>query len=337
MPDKRIPPGQQLVAAGKWPLVGEKASALPPPQWTLEVRQGSRAESLTIDELRDLGEESFTVDIHCVTRWSRLDSRFSGVSLRRIVEWFTPTPQARFVAFVAHSERRHSTSLPLDDSLRLGTFLAVGFEGAILSADHGGPIRTIVPQRYFYKSVKWLSCIEFLEEDRLGYWEAEAGYHNVGDPWQEQRFVAANIDKRRAAELAETKQLDGLDLMGLDLRGQDLANLSAAKAQLRNANFAGAVLAGASFARANLSGANLRNADLRNANFRDADIEGADLSGADVRGADFRGASLFGVSFVDSGSDLRANLDATTIIDQESIDALCPEQANFVQSMSQRC
>jgi DMSO/TMAO reductase YedYZ molybdopterin-dependent catalytic subunit len=337
MSDKRLPPGQQLVGSGKWPFVGERSASpdVPSPDvpspWSLRLTEGTRSEVLTLDEINSWAPEDFTVDIHCVTRWSRLDSRFRGVSLQKIVERFRPSPAAGFVSFVAHTERRHHSSLPLQDALNLGVFLATHFEETPLTPTHGGPLRSVAPGRYFYKSVKWLAALEFLGEDRLGYWEGEAGYHNEGDPWKEQRFVAGSFDRKLAWQLLASKNLDGRNILGLEAAKRDLQDLSAEDALLRNANFQGADLRGANFCRANLSGANLRQADLRNATFQNGDVEGADFSGADLRGTDFRGASLFGASFIDEKTGDQAILNATSQIADEDRDALCPAQYEYVR------
>ena len=331
MSAKRLPPGQQLVGRDKWPFVGERsAAANAPSPWLLSLTDGSRTDVLTLDEILTWDSDSFTVDIHCVTRWSRLDSRFQGIRLQSIVDHFQPVKDAGFVSFVGHTDRRHSSSMPLADALHLDTFLATHFEEIPLAAEHGGPLRCVVPGRYFYKSVKWLAAIEFCEEDRLGYWETEAGYHNVGDPWQEQRFVAASHDRKLAQQLLVSKDLGGQNLLGLDASGRDLPGLAAEGAVLRNANFQHADLRQANFRRANLSGANMRESDLRGANFQDGDIEGVDFAGADLRGCDFRGASLFGATFVDTETRDEAKLDATVQIPQEAREALCPTQYDFV-------
>lgn len=329
----RLPPGQQLVAADKWPLVGERVpspiSADTP--WALRLLEGDRSVRLTLDEITALGPEEFTVDIHCVTRWSRLDCRFCGVALSKIFDFFQPTSSSRFLRFVAKTERLHSTSLLMKDALDLGTFLATHFDGEPLSVEHGGPLRSVVPGRYLYKSLKWLTEIEFTADDQLGYWETEAGYHNVGDPWKEERFIAASVDKQLAARLLATRRLDGENLMGFAARGRDLAGLTAVDTILRNADFCAANLDGADFRRANLSGAKLRCASLQGATFEESDIEGADFCGADLRGANFAGASMFGATFVDRDSGDAAVLDRTTIIDQDAVESLCPLQQDFVR------
>jgi hypothetical protein len=268
------------------------------------------------------------VDIHCVTRWSKLGARFGGVELRALIEACGPLPEARFLSFVARSERNHSTSLPLADALNLGALVALTYEGSPIEEAHGGPVRVVTPGRYFYKSLKWLERIEVLAEDRLGFWEAEAGYHNGADPWREQRYIVRDIDPRILRAALESRDFRGRDFLGLDARGRDLSGLNATGALLRNADFCGAKLNTARFDSANLSNAHLEGADLREASFWGTDLEGADFSGADLRGADLAGASLFGATFTD------AVVDATTRVDPDSLESLAPEQrAVFVNAV----
>jgi Sulfite oxidase and related enzymes len=328
----RLPPGQQLAAAHKWPVVGEcKPCALDNP-WTLEVAGCvARPRVYSLVELAQLPQRSRKVDIHCVTRWSKFDQEFAGVELSQLIAAAQPTAAARFVSFVARSPRDHSTSLPLADALELGTLVATQHAGRPLAVEHGGPVRVIVPERYFYKSVKWLAKIELLADDRLGYWEAVAGYHNHADPWQEERYVASKITRREAAELIRRRDFTGLDLLGLDASQRDLTGLVAIGALLRDANFRRAVLRSANFELANLSNARLQAANVSGASLRGADVEGADFCGADLRHADFRGASIFGATFVNQAEGLVAKIDGSTLFDVDRLDDLFPEQADFVR------
>ena len=154
---------------------------------------------LALTELAALSRVERIVDIHCVTRWSKPAVRFGGVLLADLLSHAPPKPAARFVSFVSRSERSHSTSLVLAHAISLETLIALSCEGQPLAAEHGGPVRVVVPGRYFYKSLKWLAGVELLAEDRLGYWEATAGYHNHADPWQEQRYIAPGLTKQQAA------------------------------------------------------------------------------------------------------------------------------------------
>ncbi|MBL8830217.1 MAG: molybdopterin-dependent oxidoreductase [Planctomycetaceae bacterium] len=326
----RLPPGQQLVAPGKFPFVGEKSPAERDDPWTVTVAGCVEHEQTwSLDQLSELPQVERTIDIHCVTRWTKLDARFRGVRLSELLNVVQPTSAAKFVSLVARSPRAHSTSLALATVLELDALIALEYDGAPLATDHGGPVRVIVPERYFYKSLKWLERIELLSVDRLGYWEANAGYHNEADPWREQRFLAAKLTRQQMQQVLATRDFSGLDLLGIDARGHDLAGLQARSALLRNAWFDNVNLNGACFAGANLSGAHVRCADLRGANFRDGNLEGTDFAGADLRGTDFRGASLIAATFVDG--DTRAIIDTTTLFDREIEEQLMPEQLAFVK------
>ena len=297
--DAALPPGQQLVAGDKWPLVGERESATVPQTWKLAIHGCVRnPRSWTLEELQRLPHVHPIVDIHCVTRWSKLGVSFTGVLLRDVLHAAGLDPAARFVSFESHSSRGHTSSLSLTAALDLGTFLAWEVDGQPLPAEHGGPLRNIVPGRYFYKSVKWLCGLELRVDDRLGYWEADAGYHNEADPWREQRYLATDLDKRRAKQLLATRDFSGLDLRGFQVAGRELDDLVARDAKLRDANFRGCRLQRADFRGANLSNAHFQVATLVDAKFQGADVEGANFCQADLRGCDFSGASLFGASFV---------------------------------------
>ncbi len=322
-----LPPGQQLVAPGRWPLVGERQSLPPAGEWTVELT-GLVEHSLcwTVDELARLDQDECNVDIHCVTRWSKLGVQFAGVRFGRLLNEAAVQSAARFVSFVSHSERKHSTSLSLEDALSLDAMIALTCDGQPLPPAHGGPVRVVVPGRCFYKSLKWLTRIELLAEDRLGYWEAAAGYHNRADPRQEQRYIAASLTKQQAAQLIAGRDFSGRDLRGLDAAGRDLSGLNAADALLRDANFRRCVLRTANLHRANLSNAHLENADLRDASFIDADCEGASFTGADLRGVNFSGASLLAATFSPD-----ARVDHQTRISREQIDSLMPAEVDYLR------
>lgn len=330
-----LPPGQQLAAADKWPTVGERLPARYDGLWSVTV-SGLVAQplKLTIPQLRALPWFEAAIDIHCVTRWSKPGLTIGGVLLQEVLALARPEPAARFVSFVALSERAHSTSLDLADSLSLGTIVALEANGQPLDTLHGGPVRTVVPRRYFYKSLKWLTRIELLAEDRLGYWEGQAGYHNTADPWLEQRFISPSLDKRAAAALLTTRDLRGQEVLGLDASGRDLTGLQAAGAILRNARFVGSTLRNAVFDTANLAIASLAGADLRGASFRNASLDGVDFSGADLRGCDLTGALLTAATFCqvdDQGqTTFGAIMDATTRLDDTSCADLMPQQRRFV-------
>lgn len=325
----RLPPGQGLIRdAARWPVVGEAAPRDADAPWTVAVTGLVAApQTWPLETLRGWPQETRTLDIHCVTRWSQVDRRFSGVPLAALIDAAAPLAQARFVRLAARSARDHDTCLPLD--LARGCLVAFAAEGAPLAVAHGGPVRVIAPGRYFYKSLKWLERIELRAEDHLGYWESGPGYHNGADPWAEQRFVTGNIPPDLRARMIARRSLGKRSLLGVDFSGEALAGLDAAGATLRNCAFRGAGLEAADFTAANLSNADFTGADARGARFAGADAEGAAFDGADLRGADFTGASLFGASF--SGPRGAARLDAATRISLAQIAALTDAQAAFLR------
>jgi hypothetical protein len=293
-----------------------------------------------LSELTQLPQVPRQIDVHCVTRWSRLAMEFRGVRLLDLLELASIPASARFISFVAHSDRGHSTSLPLSAIRELDPLLATHADGAPLSVEHGGPIRVVVPGKYFYKSLKWVRRMELLKDDRLGYWESHAGYNNGADPWNEERFLAADLDLQAVRQLVTSRNFESRDLRGIAAAGLDLQGLQAAGAKLRDAHFEGADLRQANFNGANLSGAHLQLADLRGARFGPdssgipADLEGADFRGADLRGASFRGASLFGVTLGPAENGQLTLIDETTFIDAASRATLeaTPDQLAYLQN-----
>lgn len=272
-----------------WPQIGEREpEPFDPATWRLDVAGlVARPLSFSFGDLAALPHTTRTGTIHCVTRWSRPGTTFVGVPVETLLDAAGVAPEALFARFV--SGRGHDTSLPIG-ALAGDVLVAdgVSLDGAApvaIPPAHGGPVRTVTFGRYFYKSVKWVRRIETLADDRLGFWERTAGYHNGADPWREQRYVAASVDgptlKRRLGE----RNLAGMDLRSADLGGMDLAGATLSGASLRNA-----VLRNANLRGADLAGANFTNADLHGADLRDAVIAGVDFDGADLRGADLRGA-----------------------------------------------
>jgi DMSO/TMAO reductase YedYZ molybdopterin-dependent catalytic subunit len=182
----RLPPGQYLTE--KWPVL--HAGSVPDidlATWDFRVF-GEVEEPLTLswDELRALPSTEITVDIHCVTRWSRFDTSFRGVHWRELSKLAGPKPSARFV--VAHAEQGFTSNVPLAALEDEHSLVAYEAEGAALTPEHGWPLRLVVPQRYFWKSAKWLRAIELTATDRPGFWE-RYGYHNEADYWKEQRYA----------------------------------------------------------------------------------------------------------------------------------------------------
>ncbi|MGQ9613455.1 MAG: sulfite oxidase-like oxidoreductase [Chloroflexus sp.] len=157
-------------------------------QWDLRC-WGELAEPVRFSfrEFRALPTTTIKTDIHCVTRWSKLDTTWEGVSFREFLRHIPPLkPSARFM--IAHSEQGYTANLPLEALLDDDVMLAYKYEGQELTPEHGYPLRLLVPKKYFWKSAKWLRGIEFLDHDRLGFWE-RYGYNNNADPWREERYA----------------------------------------------------------------------------------------------------------------------------------------------------
>jgi len=183
--ERRIPPRQ--VQTRKWPVL----HAGPTPRvdlatWDLRF-DGLVASPLrwTWPEFRGLSATSVKADMHCVTRWSRLDNTWEGVPTSGLVALANPHPDAAFVR--VHAEGGYTTNLPLAEFAADDCLLAWSHDGRPLDADHGAPLRLVVPRLYAWKSAKWVRRVEFLAFDKPGFWERN-GYHNHGDPWSEERF-----------------------------------------------------------------------------------------------------------------------------------------------------
>jgi len=181
----RLPPGQRMVDG--WPVLD---LGLQPEIDRAEMRleiDGLVDNPVTLDwaALGDLPAFSQTVDIHCVTAWSRYDNRFDGVAVADLVRLVRPKDEAGFVLFEAHDG--YTTNLARAIFEDETAMLATHWEGAPLSREHGGPLRVVVPKKYFWKSAKWVKRITYSAEDKPGFWEVR-GYHNEGDPWREERY-----------------------------------------------------------------------------------------------------------------------------------------------------
>ncbi len=182
----RVPPGQYVTQ--KWPVLHYgSVPSVDLATWDFRV-WGEVEEPFTFswEEFRQMPRKTIHRDIHCVTRWTRLDMDFEGVPIQHILERARPKPSARFV--VEHAEQGYTTNLPLDLLDDDDVLLADVADGEPLSPEHGYPLRLVVPKRYFWKSAKWIRGLQFRADDRLGFWE-RYGYHNEADPWQEQRFT----------------------------------------------------------------------------------------------------------------------------------------------------
>jgi DMSO/TMAO reductase YedYZ molybdopterin-dependent catalytic subunit len=181
----RLPPGQYLTE--KWPVL--HAGTVPQTDlatWDFKVfGEVEETITLTYDELQALPQTEITVDIHCVTRWSRFDTSFKGVHWRELAKLVRPKPSGRFA--LAHAEQGFTANLPLEALEEDNSLIAWEADGAPLEPDHGWPLRLVVSSRYFWKSAKWLRGLELLSADQPGFWE-RYGYHNDADYWKEQRY-----------------------------------------------------------------------------------------------------------------------------------------------------
>jgi DMSO/TMAO reductase YedYZ molybdopterin-dependent catalytic subunit len=183
--EPRLPPGQ--VHTDKWPVLHH--GSVPRVQldtWDLKVfGQVERPVRWTLAEFKALPQVTVRSDIHCVTRWSRFDNEWRGVAFAEVMRQVGAKPEARFA--VIHAEQGFTTNLALAELIKDDVLFAWQHDGADLTPEHGWPLRLVVPQRYFWKSAKWVRGIELTAEDRPGFWE-RGGYHNEADPWREERF-----------------------------------------------------------------------------------------------------------------------------------------------------
>ena len=184
--DPRLPPGQ-YDTRGEFPvLTVEVTPQLDPATYSFALEgEVEQPTTWTLPELQALPGSSYEGDIHCVTTWSLLGTSFTGVSLDTLLAVAGPTPSAAFV--VAWSHTGYTTNLPLADVTGGKAWLVWEHEGRPLAADHGGPLRLLVPHLYFWKSAKWVAGLRLLDHDEPGFWERN-GYHDRGDPWTEQRY-----------------------------------------------------------------------------------------------------------------------------------------------------
>jgi DMSO/TMAO reductase YedYZ molybdopterin-dependent catalytic subunit len=182
--NQRIPPGQHqtkefpVLSAGPTPRVSLD-------QWDFSI-QGEIAENLKWGwgEFQKLPSETFKVDIHCVTKWSKLDTVWTGISVDTLLQGMNLDAVGYLLAFC---DGGYTTNLPIDDVRNGKAWIVTGYEGQPLPPEHGGPARLLVPHLYFWKSAKWVRGFKLLAENQLGFWESH-GYHNYGDPWKEQRY-----------------------------------------------------------------------------------------------------------------------------------------------------
>jgi DMSO/TMAO reductase YedYZ molybdopterin-dependent catalytic subunit len=181
----KLPPGQSLTL--KWPVLHYgSVPRFDPQAWDLRIYGIVESPlKLSWSEFNTLPRIKTTSDFHCVTRWSRFDNNWSGVAMQELLRRVNPKPNATHV--LIHGEQGYTANVPLADLDRPEVLLATHHDGQPLTAEHGYPLRLIVPHLYAWKSVKWLRSLEFLDHDVPGFWE-QNGYNMYGDPWKEQRY-----------------------------------------------------------------------------------------------------------------------------------------------------
>lgn len=183
--DSRIPPGQKEIQ--NWPVL--HAGSVPKmdtSQWKFRIWGLVEEEKeFSFKEFMALPKVKVFSDIHCVTTWSKLNNLWEGISTSTLKEQVKILPEAGFV--LVHASGNFTTNLSLEEFFKDDVLLATKYNGKTLTKEHGYPLRLIVPQLYFWKSAKWVTGLEFLEEDKRGFWESN-GYHNHGDPWKEERY-----------------------------------------------------------------------------------------------------------------------------------------------------
>jgi DMSO/TMAO reductase YedYZ molybdopterin-dependent catalytic subunit len=178
----RVPPGQYVT--DDFPVLSAGPTPRTPlSEWTFTIRGGAEPATWTWQEFRALPSEEVTVDIHCVTKWSKLDTVWEGVSVDTLLA--RVEHEASYV--LAFCDGGYTTNLPLEDVTDGKAWVAFGYDGEPLDPEHGGPARLLVPHLYFWKSAKWVRGLRFMDEDEPGFWES-LGYHLYGDPWREQRY-----------------------------------------------------------------------------------------------------------------------------------------------------
>lgn len=180
----RVPPGQYLAKGfpvltyGDTPIVATN-------NWEFRVWGLAKEAKFTWADFMALPQHEFTADFHCVTHWSKLDVKWRGIKVLDLMKLVELDPKA--VQVMEHCYGGYTTNLPLEDFLKDENFFAYELDGEPLSPEHGGPLRSVIPHLYAWKSAKWINGLEFLAEEELGFWERN-GYHSRGEPWDQERY-----------------------------------------------------------------------------------------------------------------------------------------------------
>ncbi|MCK0472007.1 sulfite oxidase-like oxidoreductase [Halalkalibacter sp. APA_J-10(15)] len=187
----RLPEGQVLTE--KFPILHEgDVPTYDLDEWSLKVTGNVNKEvTLTYKDIMNMPQTDITVDIHCVTRWSRFDNAFTGVRFKDFLKEIGVEPKSNYV--MLHGDNDYTSNIELKDLMGDDILLAHSFDGKPLTDKHGWPLRLVVPHLYFWKSVKWLRGFEFIDENEPGFWE-ENGFHLRGDPFKEERFSGEDLD-----------------------------------------------------------------------------------------------------------------------------------------------
>lgn len=182
----RLPPGQHLTE--RFPVLQKaRVAHIDRENFNLKIEgEVENPTTFTLFELEKLQDKEVIVDIHCVTSWSKFDTKWGGISFIKLLGIVKPKKTANFVEFFC-ADDGFTTTVPLEKLKAENNILALTYDGQPITDKHGGPVRPIIPNLYFYKSAKWVVNITFLKEDRLGFWE-RGGYSNKADPWKEQRY-----------------------------------------------------------------------------------------------------------------------------------------------------
>lgn len=180
----RVPPGQHLTNGFPVLTYGDTPQ-VSTTDWKLKVWGLVTERSFTWSDMMAMPQSEFTADFHCVTTWSKLDVQWTGVKVTDFLRHIDVDPQA--TQLMAHCYGDYTTNISIDDFLREENFFAHTLFGEPLPADHGGPMRLVVPHLYAWKSAKWINGLEFLSQEELGFWERN-GYHRRGEPWAEERY-----------------------------------------------------------------------------------------------------------------------------------------------------
>jgi DMSO/TMAO reductase YedYZ molybdopterin-dependent catalytic subunit len=180
----RVPPGQYLTK-GFPVLTYGQTPRISIEDWEFRVWGLAKAKTFSWSDFTAMPQHDFTDDFHCVTRWSKLDVQWTGIKVTEFMRHVELDPKATHV--IEHCYGGYTTNLPLADFLREENFFAHTLFGEPLPAEHGGPMRSVIPHLYAWKSAKWINGLEFLDHDEPGFWERN-GYHHRGEPWAEERY-----------------------------------------------------------------------------------------------------------------------------------------------------